>query len=101
MRYITTVALGIKGDRFEKGAEIELTAEEAAMFDPSDLVPAGSVAAPSAEVPATDVSIEDMSLAQLKARAKELGLATTGSKADIQERITLHIADGGSAASEG
>ena len=35
--YRTTCALAVKGDRIERGAEIELTDEEASLFDPADL----------------------------------------------------------------
>lgn len=88
MRYITNVTLSIKGDRIEKGEEIDLTDEEVAHIDPADLSPAdGASEAP--EEPEEEVALEDMNSAQLKARAKKLGLSAGGSAADIRERIKL------------
>lgn len=88
-RYLTNVALSIKGDRIERGTEIELTAVEAANLDPNDITPVGAVVAES-KVEEAPVSVEDMNLDQLKAKAKELGLSASGSKADLKERIELH-----------
>ncbi|MCR2833483.1 SAP domain-containing protein [Parerythrobacter lacustris] len=88
--YRTNVALLVNGDRVEKGTEVELSDEKAAGFDPVDLSPVSGVPTP-AEEPEEVVSLEDMNLAQLKDRAKELGLSTGGSKADLQERIQLHL----------
>ena len=92
--YRTNVALAIKGDRIEKDTEIELTAEDVAAFDPKDieLVSDAPSPAPADEAP---VSLEDMTSAELKARAKELGLSAGGSAADLRERIALHL-EGGS-----
>lgn len=90
-RFITNVALAIKGDRVEKGTEIELTAEDAANIDPADITAVESIPAPEPEAEPVVVPVEDMSLAELKDRAKELGLSTAGSKADLQERIALHV----------
>jgi hypothetical protein len=88
--YRTTVALSIRGDRYEKNSEVELSKDEASVFDPADLVLVGSE--PDApEEPVADVPLEDMTVPQLKDRAKELGLSTAGIKADLQERITLHL----------
>ena len=88
--YRTNVALSVKGDRIERGSEIELSAAEAANLDPADITLVSRIPAPEPEAPAEDVAVEDMSLPQLKARAKEIGLATSGSKADLIERITLN-----------
>jgi hypothetical protein len=90
-RYRTNVALSLKGDRIERGAEIELSAEEVAQLDPADISPVDAAPAPSEEAPA-EVPLEEMSQAQLKARAKELGLSQSGSNADLRERIMLHLA---------
>ncbi len=89
-RFLTQVALSIKGDRIEKGSEIELTAEEVAAFDPADIVPVSEIAE---ETPADgpEIALEEMTSAQLKARAKELGLSGAGSAADIRERIQLSL----------
>lgn len=90
-RYITNVALSIKGDRIEKGTELELTAEDVAHLDPVDVTAVDGASAPAVEEPAPDVPLEEMSQALLKERAKELGLSAAGSKADLQERIMLHL----------
>ena len=63
----------------------------AAALDPADFSPVSSIA----EEPqsSSEESVDDpneMSLAQLKERAKALGLSATGSKADLIERITLN-----------
>lgn len=92
MRYLTNVALVIKGDRVEKGTQIELSAEEAARFDNGKditLVSDIETEAPAPEL--ASVPLSEMTFSQLKDRAKELGLSTSGSKADLQERITLHL----------
>lgn len=91
-RFVTNAPLSIKGDRIEKGTEIEIADELVASLDPADITPVSDVPVASAE-PVAPVSIEDMSAAQLKERAKELGLSTSGSKADLQERIALHLAE--------
>jgi len=91
MLYRTMCALSILGDRIEKGNEIELTAEQAASFDPADLVPVESIPADPDEEVLPDVPLDEMSLDQLKAKAAELGLKATGTKAAILERITLHL----------
>lgn len=90
MRYKTKVALSIKGSRVEKNTEVELSPEEAAPYGddltPIDAIPAEPEASPEAP-------LEEMGLTELKAKAKVLGLSTSGSKAAILERITLHLAD--------
>jgi hypothetical protein len=91
MRYITNVALHIRGDRFEKGSEIELSAEEAKAFDPADVTAIDAIPGPEPEPVLADIPLEEMTLADLKARAKELGLSASGSKADIEERIRLQL----------
>jgi hypothetical protein len=92
--YRTNVALAIKSDRVEKNSEIELTDEEAAIFDPADISPVDGSPADELEAPVEEIAIEDMSFDRLKAKAKELGLSAGGSKSDLQERITLHLAGG-------
>ena len=49
MKFLTNVALSIKGDRVEKNTELELSEEEAAIYDPADLTPLESVQAPETE----------------------------------------------------
>src|SRR5689334_21326561 len=90
MRYVTNVALSIHGSRVEKQTEIELTDEQAANFGPADLSPVDKASTGEEPAPA-DVAVEDMTADQLKAKAKELGLASTGTKAAILERIQLHL----------
>ena len=91
MLYKTKCAVAIKGTRIEKGAEVDLKEEDFAQFDINDfaLVGADIEEAPE-EAP---VAIEDMTAAQLKVKATELGLVATGTKADLLERITLHLQD--------
>lgn len=89
--YKTLVALAIDGDRIPRGSEIELSADQVAHFDPADLALVSSIDAPE-EKETVAVPLEEMSHAQLKERAMELGLSASGSKADLQERIALHLA---------
>jgi hypothetical protein len=91
MLFITNVAIIFKGDRFEKNTPIEMTADEAARFG-DDLIADGGVVEEVVEV-VDDTPIEEMSVDQLKAKAKALGLKATGSKADLLERITLHLGE--------
>ena len=96
MLYRTNCALIIKGDRVAKGKEVELEPAVAANFG-DDLSPANDAieeVAPIEDAPA----VADMSVAELKARAESLGISKSGSKAALQERITL--AEAGGAATE-
>ena len=89
MEFKANVALVFKGDRIRRGQVIEASAQEVAHLG-SDVSPVG----PLADAPADEeaaVALEDMNLGQLKERAKELGLSAAGSKADLQERIALHL----------
>lgn len=99
MRYITNCALQIRGDRVEKGSEIELSEAEAVAFDPADITAVDAIPEPEEEPAVSDTPLAEMSADQLKAYAKELGLKASGSKADLQERIVLHL-EGGSAEEE-
>ena len=89
MRYRTRIALAIKGDRVEKGVEVELTEKDFAQFDRNDFEPVGK--AVEAPEPEAEPAIEDMTLQQLRDKAAALELSTSGTKADLQERITLHL----------
>lgn len=91
-RYITKVALAIMGDRIEPGTEVELSAEDIAHLDPADIVLLDG-AVKEAPAPAPEAPVDELSHAELKEKAKALGLSASGSKADLQERITLHLAD--------
>ena len=99
-RYRTNVALSLKGDRVERGTEIELSAEEAARLDPADISPMSDIPAPEPEPVPTDKPLAEMSAAELKERAKELGLSVSGSKADLLERIELHLSGNAETAAE-
>ncbi len=89
--YRTLVALSVKGDRIEPGTEVELTAEEAAIYDPADLALVSDIPTLEPEHQLADTPIEEMTHAQLKARAKELGLSQAGTTADLKERIELSL----------
>lgn len=91
MLYKTKVAMIVRGDRIEKGVEIDLTPDEVAGFDPSDITALSEIVEPEPEPSLADKPIEEMTLADLKVRAKELGLSASGSKAEIEERIRLHL----------
>jgi hypothetical protein len=91
MLYRTNVALTIKGDRVVAGSEIELNEQQVQRFDPADITPVSAIPAPDPEIALADIPLEEMTYEQLKARAKELDLSASGSKADILERITLHL----------
>jgi hypothetical protein len=87
MKYITKVALIVKGDRVRKGKEVDLTKEEAAAFG-DDLTPLMEDA-PEPE-PEPEKAVKDMNAKELAAKATALGLSAAGTKADLLERITLH-----------
>lgn len=87
MLYKTMRAIIFRGDRVEKGREIDLSEEDAARLG-DDVTPAVADAAPAEPEP--EVALEDMTLKQLKAKAEALGLSTEGTKADLLERIKLH-----------
>lgn len=103
----------IKGDQVKPGQEVELTSDEARAFDPSDLSPSDGSHVPSGKEeydlatgkrvnnepeppkldPVAEKPLEEMNQKELQAKAKELNLSTSGSKADLMERITLHQAE--------
>ena len=87
-KYITTCALSVKGTRIEKGQEIELD-DDFAKGLAGDLIKVGDEVVTETPTQAVEVATEELSLDQLKAKAKELGLSTRGSKADLIERISL------------
>lgn len=93
MLYVANVPLQIKGSRVEIGEQFELTEEEAAALDPKDMTPADAIPQeePEDEDTSNDIPIDEMSVDELKARAEELGLPKSGTKADLQERIKLHM----------
>lgn len=89
MKYKTTCAILIKGDRVEKGQIVDISPEMAKHLG-SDVVPVE--AEKKAEPVATpEKPLEEMNHAELKEKAKELNLKQSGSIADLRERITLHL----------
>jgi hypothetical protein len=87
--YKTVYPISHRLDRIEKGAVIDLTEDEA--FNLADAVVPFVDESAAPVVEEVEPAIEDMTLDQLKAKATALGLKTTGSKADLTERITLHL----------
>lgn len=90
MLYKTLCPISHLGDRIERGAELELTDEQALNYA-SDVEIVSDQPAVE-EAPAVEVAVEEMSGKQLKEKAASLGLKATGSNADLIERITLHLA---------
>lgn len=90
MLYKTNCPISFMGSRVERGVEIELTKEYAKSLGDDVSLVSDQV---EEEEAADDemVAVADMTQAQLKAEAKKLGLKTTGSNADLIERITLHL----------
>ena len=76
------------GGRVERGEVILLTESEALNFGAN----VSPVISEKVEVKVEEVSIEKLSLLELRAKAKELDLSTSGSKADLIERISLSLA---------
>ncbi len=87
MNYVTKVALIVKGDRVERGTEIVLSADEAKAFGEDIELAAGPAPEPEPEV---ERPLDDLSFAELKEKAKAMGLSASGSAADIRERIALN-----------
>lgn len=89
MLYKTTCPISYKGSRVERGVELDISPKEAANYA-GDLVLADDTNVEEEKV-AEPKELQDMSNKELVARAKELGLKTTGSNSDLVERITLHL----------
>lgn len=89
MQYVTNCAVIFKGDRVGKGVIVDMQAEEAAAYG-DQLSPVG--ATPTVEVAnEPEKALDEMSAAELKEKAAALGLKTTGSKADLLDRISLAL----------
>jgi len=88
MLYETTCAILWKGDRVVAGTELEMSAEEAARLG-GNVVPAGEAVAET-EPEVVEKALEDMSKAELEEAAAERDLSTSGTKAELIERIQLH-----------
>lgn len=91
MLYRANNPLIVKGDAYKRGQEVELSTEEAQQFDPADLTAVDAIPEEKPAEPEPEVPLDEMNLEQLKAKADELGLSKSGSKADILERINLHL----------
>ncbi len=79
----------IRGDRVEKNTNVDMEPEEAKRFG-DDLLPLE--AEPVEEPESTpEKPLAEMNHEELKAKAEKLGLSKSGTKADLQERITLHL----------
>lgn len=99
MRYKTICPITFMGDRVEAGGLVETTPEDAARYG-GDLVPADPVTVETPDEEPEPVPVDQMTVVQLKDRAKELGLSTSGSKADLVERIKLQGDGAGEAPTE-
>lgn len=85
------------GGRQEKGAIVEMEESHAKAFGSEYLVEVkeGEMTTENTSDNGTSVdetSLDEMSLSELKAKAKEMKLDATGSKADLRERITIALA---------
>lgn len=92
MLFKANCAVIVNGARIEKGGVVDISPELAASIGTDYLVSAESATKPAEEVvvdDSTPKSLEDLSLAELKEEAKKLDLVTSGTKADLVERIKL------------
>ena len=78
------------GGRIEKGEIVELPTEIAENFG-SEYVELVSTETEKEIEQETEQDITKLTLAQLRIKAEELKLSTTGTKADLIERITLAL----------
>ena len=88
MRKYKTLCAIEYGGRIEKGSIVELPDDVAKAYGAGYVEPVDDTAEVDHVV--AEKAIDDMSLLELRAKAEELGLKTTGSKADLIERLTLH-----------
>ena len=93
MQYRTTCAVLIKGDRVEPGTVVELEPEKAKNYG-SDLVPLTAEAEVQEPEPEPEKPLDEMTADELRTKAEELGLSKSGTKADLLERIALHLEGG-------
>ena len=77
------------GGRQEKGTVLSMPVADAEAIGTEYLVESQEAPTKKASSPKKEVS--KMSIAELRAYAEELELDTDGSKADLVERITLHL----------
>jgi len=88
MLYKTVIAMAHLGSRVEEDTILDLTVEQAINYADAVMIHDEQPEAEPEVVP--EVPLEEQTKEQLQATALELGLATTGSKADLLERISLH-----------
>ena len=86
MRYQALQAVIVRGDRIEKGQEVDIDPSLASSIGVLYLVPVEAVKEKQ-EVEAKPLS--DMTRLELIEEAKRLGLPTNGTKAELLERLTL------------
>jgi len=90
MLYKTTCAILYRGSRVERGTELEMSQEDAARLA-GNVVPVTDSNISTEPTPEPEAKeLEDMSKAELEEAAAERGLATSGTKAELIERIQLH-----------
>lgn len=89
MLYKTLCPISHLGSRVERGEVLDLTDDQAFNYaqDVQLVVEQPEVAPDVVE----DIPLTDMTTEQLKEKATALGLKTSGSKADLVERITLYV----------
>lgn len=79
------------GGRQEKGAILELPEDVASAFGSEYVRESNKEATVVAKGEKEETPLKGMKLAELRKKAKELGLDESGTKPDLIDRITLHI----------
>lgn len=78
------------GGRVEKGEVIEMSEDYVNSFGPEYVVPVDSAEADeTGSTEGDEKPLDEQNLTELRATAKSLDLSTSGSKADLVERIEL------------
>lgn len=96
--YRTKKAILVRGTRYEKNTEVELSDDVVAQIGLDDIDPITKKApAPvkeevkEPEVEPEELDLDKLTLDELKAKAEELGLSASGRKSDLVERIKLAL----------
>lgn len=88
-------SIAILGDRIERGAIVNVSDHLLSNIDKNDYEvingKAGVSATSNESEDESEEDLENLSTEQLKAKAKNLGLKTSGSKKDLVERINLFL----------
>ena len=92
MKYKVINPIAWSGRR-ERGEIIEMTELEASNFSKSLLPIDAVIKQEEVQTKIVPKSIDELSIAELKEKAKELGLSVRGTKSDLIERITLFQAE--------